>query len=39
MADLRDMSLSQCAEALIAIAHPAFRDQLRYDAHKAGLLT
>jgi 4-hydroxybutyrate CoA-transferase len=36
--DLTDLSLSQSAEALIAIAHPAFRDQLRRDALKAGLL-
>lgn len=39
VADLMDLSLSQSAEALIAIAHPAFRDQLRYDAKKAGLLS
>jgi 4-hydroxybutyrate CoA-transferase len=38
VADLMDLSLSQSAEALIAIAHPAFRDQLRHDAKKAGLL-
>jgi 4-hydroxybutyrate CoA-transferase len=39
VADLRDLSLSQSAEALIAIAHPAFRDQLTNDARKAGLLS
>lgn len=38
VAELTDLSISQSTEALIAIAHPAFRDHLKYDAKKAGLL-
>lgn len=39
VAALRGRSLSARAEALIAIAHPDHRDELRHDARAAGLLT
>jgi acyl-CoA hydrolase len=38
VAELRGRSLSERASALIEIAHPAFRDELRRDAKAAGLL-
>lgn len=38
IADLSDCSLSQSANALIAIAHPQFRDQLTQEAKQAGLI-
>jgi len=38
VAELRGRSLSERARALIEIAHPAFRDELRRDAKAAGLL-
>jgi acyl-CoA hydrolase len=39
VAKLRGRSLRERALALIAIAHPDHRDQLRYDAHQLGFLT
>jgi acyl-CoA hydrolase len=38
VAALRGASLDQRARRLIAIAHPDHRDELRFDARKAGLL-
>ncbi|HNM86020.1 MAG TPA: acetyl-CoA hydrolase/transferase C-terminal domain-containing protein [Mycobacterium sp.] len=38
VAELRGASLAQRAQRLIAIAHPDHRDELRFDARKAGLL-
>ena len=38
VAELRGRSLSRRAAALIAIAHPDHRDQLRHEARAAGLL-
>lgn len=38
VANLRGASLSERAEKLISIAHPDFREQLRKEAKKAGLL-
>jgi itaconate CoA-transferase len=38
IADLRGKSVSQRAEALIAIAHPKFRAELEADARRLGLL-
>ncbi|MEH3052620.1 MAG: propionyl-CoA--succinate CoA transferase [Patulibacter minatonensis] len=38
VAELQGRSLSQRAEALIAIADPRHRDELRYDARQLGLL-
>lgn len=38
VAQLRGRSLRERAAALIEIAHPAFRDQLRYEAKQIGLL-
>lgn len=38
IANLQYKTERQRAEALIAIAHPKFREQLRFDAKKAGLL-
>ena len=39
VAELRGRTLAQRARALIAIAHPAFRDELTRDARAAHLLT
>lgn len=36
IAEIRFRSLAERAKALISIAHPEFRDQLTYDAKKAG---
>ena len=38
VANLRGASLSERAEKLISIAHPDFREHLRKEAKKAGLL-
>jgi acyl-CoA hydrolase len=38
VAELRGRSISQRAEALIAIAHPKFRDELRKEAEEMGYL-
>jgi acyl-CoA hydrolase len=38
VAKLRGASIAERARRLIAIAHPDHRDQLRFDAQKAGLL-
>jgi acyl-CoA hydrolase len=38
VAALRGASLDQRARRLIAIAHPDHRDELQFDARKAGLL-
>jgi acyl-CoA hydrolase len=38
VAELRGASLSERASRLIAIAHPDHRDELRFNARKAGLL-
>jgi acyl-CoA hydrolase len=38
IARLYGKSLSERAKALIAIAHPAFREELLFDAKKNGLL-
>jgi acyl-CoA hydrolase len=38
VAELRGRSISERARALIAIAHPAFRDELTRDAHDLGWL-
>jgi acyl-CoA hydrolase len=38
VAELRGRSLRERAERLIAIAHPAFREELERDARRAGLL-
>ncbi len=38
VAELRGQSIAQRARRLIAIAHPDHRDELRFNAHKAGLL-
>jgi acyl-CoA hydrolase len=38
VAELRGRSIRQRAEALIGIAHPDHRDQLRFDARRAGYL-
>ena len=38
VAELRGASLCERAKRLIAIAHPDHRDELRFDARKAGLL-
>lgn len=38
IADLRYKSIEERARALIAIAHPDFRDELRFGAKKAGLI-
>jgi acyl-CoA hydrolase len=38
VASLRGASISERAQRLIAIAHPDHRDELRFDARKAGLL-
>jgi acyl-CoA hydrolase len=38
VASLRGRSLAERARELINIAHPDHRDQLRFDAHRAGLL-
>jgi acyl-CoA hydrolase len=38
VAELRGASIAERARRLIAIAHPDHRDQLRFDAHNAGLL-
>ena len=39
IAELRGRSIAQRAEALIAIAHPKFRDSLRADARSLGFLS
>jgi acyl-CoA hydrolase len=39
VAELRGRSIAQRAEALIAIAHPRFRDSLRADARSLGFLS
>ena len=36
VAEIRFRSLAERAKALISIAHPDFRDQLTYEAKKAG---
>ena len=38
IADLKYKTVRQRAEALIAIAHPKFREQLRSDAVRMGLI-
>lgn len=38
VADLRGKTLADRARMLISIAHPDFRDQLSYDARKAGIM-
>jgi acyl-CoA hydrolase len=38
VAELRGRSISERARALIAIAHPKFRDELERDAHRLGYL-
>lgn len=38
IAKLRGRSYSQRAQALIAIAHPDFRDELRFEAKKRGMI-
>lgn len=38
VADLQYKTLEERARALIEIAHPDFRDKLRYDAKQAGLI-
>ena len=38
MADMRGRSISQRAAALIAIAHPDFRDELTAEARALGYL-
>jgi acyl-CoA hydrolase len=38
VASLRGRSLAERARELIAIAHPQHRDELRFHAHRAGLL-
>jgi acyl-CoA hydrolase len=38
VAELRGASIAERAHRLIAIAHPDYREQLRFDAHEAGLL-
>jgi len=38
LAKLRGKTLSQRAKALISIAHPDFRDELRYEAKKQNIL-
>ncbi|MBQ6465125.1 MAG: 4-hydroxybutyrate--acetyl-CoA CoA transferase [Oscillospiraceae bacterium] len=38
LAKLRGRSLSERAKALIAIAHPDFRDELRFEAKKRGIM-
>jgi len=38
IAKLRGRSYSQRAEALISIAHPDFRDELRFEAKKRGMI-
>ena len=38
VAHLRGRSLSERAKALIAIAHPDFRDELRFEAKKRGIM-
>lgn len=38
VADLRNEPLDIRAKKLIAIAHPDFRDQLAYDARRAGMI-
>ncbi len=38
VADLKDKNFPDRAKALIAIAHPDFRDQLRFEAEKVGVL-
>lgn len=38
VAELRNKSLQDRAKAMIAIAHPRFRDELTHEAKKAGLL-
>ena len=38
VAELRGASLCERAKRLIAIAHPDHRDELRFDARRAGLL-
>ncbi len=38
LAHLRGRSLSERTKALIAIAHPDFRDELRFEAKKRGIL-
>ena len=38
LAHLRGRSLSERAKALIAIAHPDFRDELRFEAKKRGII-
>ena len=38
IAELRGRSIGERAAAMINIAHPDFRDALRYEAHKRGLL-
>jgi acyl-CoA hydrolase len=38
IADLQNQSIDARARALIAIAHPDYRDDLTYEAKKAGIL-
>lgn len=38
IAELRGKSLSERAKALIAVAHPDFRDELSFEARKRGLI-
>ena len=38
VAKLRGLSVSECAKALIAIAHPEQREKLTADARKMGLI-
>ena len=38
LAHLRGKTLSERAKALIAVAHPDFRDELRFEAKKRGIL-
>lgn len=38
IADLKYKTIEQRAKALIAVAHPDFRDKLMYEAKKAGLI-
>ena len=38
IAKLRGKSLSERAKALIAVAHPNFRDELKFEAKKQGII-
>jgi acyl-CoA hydrolase len=38
VASLRGTNIKERVERLIAIAHPKFREELRYEAHKIGLI-